>query len=455
MLRITTRLGVGIAGALAALACASTAHAATATWGCSADAVRATVAGLDPVNPITASRTPCADQNTGLPNTTNALGLAPTINAKTAYAITTARPTPGRPIQQTTGAAAGVEGLSIVAGGTTVIGVDAVKSQVVASCKNGQPVFEPTSDAVGVTLGGQKISLDGPLTTITDGVSGLLGAVIEIRVNEQVKDASGLTLRGLHVKVLQAAGTPLLDVVVAESKVTSASACDPNADGNTDPNGNGSGTTTLKGICATGSTFDVQRNACVIPATASGGQGTVVVGKPFEGPAGGRVISLALARKRYKSPCLSGSGPKYVIVGTKGANRITGTNDADRILGLGGNDALDGGRGSDCIDGMTGGDTLSGALGNDRLYGQSGKDHLNGGPGNDRLSAGAGNDTINTSFGSDVVTAGSGRDFINSATAGRPARINCGSGRGDTVRINKNERRRLKGCERVYVFADR
>jgi hypothetical protein len=453
MLRITPRrLTAGLAGTLAALAAAAPAHAATATWSCSADALTATVAGLSPVNPITASRTPCADQSTGLPNTTDALGLAPTINAKSAYAITTAKPNPARPIQQTVGSASGVEGLSIVSGGTTILGVDAVRTQIVASCKNDAPVFTPTADAVGVTVGGQKISLDKPLIQITDALSGALGKLIEIRVNEQVRDAAGLTIRGLHVKVLNVDNTPLLDVVVAESKVSSASACDPKADGNVDPNG-ASGSD-LKNICASGSSYDVQRNACIIPASASGGQGVVVIGPPYSGPSGGKVISLTLARKRYKSPCLQGDGPKYAIVGTNRRNRITGTNVADRILGLGGNDALDGGRGNDCLDGGTGGDTLSGALGNDRAYGFSGKDHLNGGPGNDYLSAGTGNDTINTSFGRDVVSAGTGRDFINSATAGSPARINCGGGQ-DIVRINRNERSRLKGCETVYVFADK
>lgn len=452
MLRTSLRVAAGVAGALVALGAAAPAHAATATWSCSANALVATVAGLDPVNPLTATRTPCADQNTGLPNTTDALGLAPTINAKSAYAITTAKPNPARPIQQTVGAAAGVEGLSIVSGGTTILGVDAIRTQVVASCKNDVPVFTPTADAVGVTLGGQKISLDKPLIQITDAVSGLLGRLIELRVNEQVRDANGLTFRGLHLKVLNVNNTPLLDVVIAESKVSSSSACDPKADGNADPNGTTG--SDLKKICATGSTYDVQRNACIIPASASGGQGVVVIGAPYSGPSGGSVISLTLARKRYKSPCLQGPGPKYVIVGTKNRNRITGTNVADRILGLAGNDALDGGRGGDCLDGGTGGDTLSGALGDDRAYGFSGNDHLNGGPGNDRLSAGAGNDTVNTSFGRDTVIAGSGRDYINSATAGSPAKINCGTG-PDTVRINRNERSRLKGCETVYVFADK
>lgn len=463
-------------GATMALGLATSANAATATWTCGADAVKATVAGLEPVNPLTVSKTPCADQFTGLPNLTNSVGLAPTINAQTAYAVTSARPSGGKPMLQAVNGAAGVEGLSIKSGDTVVLGVDAAKSEAGATCVNGQPKYTGSGDVVGLTIGGQKVSLDAPLITITNALSDALGPIVEIRLNEQVSDSSGFIQRAAHVKVLSALGAaPLLDVIVAESRVSAQSACDPNAEGNNgggtggsggsgggtgsggSGSGSGSGTSgsSTTQLCPSGSVLNATTGFCVIPASASGGMGTIVIGRPYTGPSGGTVVALNVARKKYKSPCLTAPGaPKYAIVGTNGANRITGTNTSDRILGLSGKDALDGGRGNDCLDGGTGGDTLSGALGDDRAYGFSGKDHLNGGPGNDRLSAGAGDDTINTSFGRDTVIAGSGRDYINSATAGSPATINCGTG-PDTVRINRNERSRLKGCETVYVFADK
>jgi Ca2+-binding RTX toxin-like protein len=204
--------------------------------------------------------------------------------------------------------------------------------------------------------------------------------------------------------------------------------------------------------CPTGSDFNLTTGNCVI--TASSGNPSIVVGKPFQGPSGGTVVPLGTARKRYKSPCLTGPGPQYVVVGTNKRDRITGTNKADRILGLGGNDALDGGRGNDCVEGGKGGDNISGALGSDRLYGLSGADHLNGGPGNDRLSAGSGNDTINAAYGRDLAIGGPGRDYINVATAGPPATVRCGAG-FDKVRINQKERKRISGCEVNYVFKDR
>ena len=49
------------------------------------------------------------------------------------------------------------------------------------------------------------------------------------------------------------------------------------------------------------------------------------------------------------------------------------------------------------------------------------------------------------------VNAGAGNDKINAATAGPPARIRAGKG-WDTVRINRNERRRVRSAERIYVI---
>ncbi len=448
----------------ASFAAASSAQAATATWTCGADAVVATVAGQSPLNPITASRTPCSDQAVGLPNTTNAVGLAPTINAKSAYALTTVKPAATKPILQTINGASGVEGLSLqTAGGTVVIGVGAAQSTATASCKDGKATLTGSSQVTGLTINGQTITLDGPLTSITDAISNSpLGGLVSVKLNEQVVQGETLVQRAAHVRVLAAAGTPLADVIVAQSTVSSASACDPNADGNTDPtggtngsgNGGGTGITNLSGVCPAGSTLDSSRVLCIIKASQSGGQGEIVIGRPFTGPSGGTVISLSKARKRFKSVCLTGTGPKFAIIGTNGANRITGRNTGDRILALGGNDSVDGGRGNDCIDGGSGRDNLAGGIGNDRVYGTTGGDALNGGPGTDYLSGGSGNDSLNAGFGPDIVNGGSGRDFINVATAGPAARVNCGSG-ADKVRMNRNEFRTTRGCETRYVLDDR
>jgi len=432
----------------------------TAVWSCRGSAVELQIANNSRVAPIVSDRTPCSDGIVGLPNVGEALGIAPLLTARTAFASTSAQAPTARPKDQTTAAAAGVEGLELkLFDGGLTIGVDAALSSVSARCDGVNPVFNGTSTVAKVRINGQEILLDGLLSSIVNPINNSpLGRVVMVRLNEQIKDASGLTQRAAHVIVLEgAAGSaPLVDLVIAESKVSSSSACDPNAtnNGGDDGSGSGSGGDGLPRVCPSGSVLDRGRGLCIITAEKSGGQGVIVIGVPFSGPSGGRVLSLINARKRFKSPCLSGPGPKFATVGTNGRDRITGTNRRDRILGLKGNDAIDGGRENDCIDGGTGGDNLAGGLGNDRIFGLSGKDALNGGPGTDRLSAGSGNDTVNAAFGQDTVFGGSGVDFINVATAGRPARVNCGSGR-DKVRINRNEQRRVRECETVIVFRER
>ena len=455
--RRATRAAVALAACAASLTVVTSAQAATATWTCGADAVTTSVVGTSTLNPITARRTPCSDQSVGLPNTTSAIGLAPTINARTAYAITSAKPPTARPIQQSVGGAAGIAGLSLqTAGGTVVIGVDAAQSAATGTCQNGKALLAGTSQVTGLTINGQKVSLDGLLTSLTDAISNSpLGGVVSVKLNEQIVSGETLVQRAAHIRVLSAVGaSPLADIIIAQSTVSSSSACDPNADGNKDPNAGSGGLANLIGVCPAGSTLDNSRVLCIITASRTGGQGEIVIGRPFTGPSGGTVISLSKARKRFKSICLQGAGPRFAIIGTNGANRITGRNTADRIISLGGNDSVDGGRGNDCIDGGTGRDNLAGGIGNDRVFGTSGGDALNGGPGTDRLSGGTGNDSINAAFGQDIISGGSGVDFINIATAGPPARVDCGSGR-DKVRLNRNEARRIRNCETVFMLADR
>lgn len=444
--------GIGAAGA-------SQANAATfATWSCRGSATEVQVAQNSRVAPIVSEKSPCSDGSTGVPNVGEAVGIATAVTAKTAFGITSAAPPTVFPKDQTVGASAGVEGLVLAAIPGLTIGADAVRSTASASCKDGNPVFTGSSNAVNLTINGQVISADALLDSVVNPISNSpLGALVKIKFNEQIKTPTGIIQRGAHIIVgenLGGNGTPLLDVVIAESKLGSSSACDPNATNN----GGGEGTTGAGGdalpqVCPTGSELDLKRGLCVIRAAASGGQGLIVVGVPYSGPSGGSVISLLKARKLYKSACLSGTGPAYVTIGTNKADRITGTNRMDRILAFGGNDAVDAGRNDDCIDGGKGNDNLAGGIGNDRVYGLSGKDALNGGPGKDRLSGGSGNDTINAAFGTDNIFGGTGVDFINVATAGKPARVDCGAGK-DKVRFNTNESRRLRSCEVKYRLRD-
>ncbi|MFP5365216.1 MAG: choice-of-anchor P family protein [Thermoleophilia bacterium] len=460
-------LVVLVAAAVALVVAPGVASAFTTVpvWQCRGSAAWTSVSGQNRVEPIVANgnintangvspdRAQCVNSETGAGNTATQLGIPPDfLGAVTGKASTAIVPELGRAIDQRPAAEGRVEDLTLLLGANgPTLGVGAANAVAAATCVAGStvPRFSGDSRVADITLGGQPIALDRLLDELTQVLNPVLGAIVEIKVDERIQTADSLTVRALHVKVLRAGEpAPLVDLVVGEAKVgANGPVCDP-AQQNT-----GSGDPTGR-ICPAGSLFDQPRNLCVIPAGTSGSSlGEIIVGRPFQGPSGGTVIPIDVARRRFgRSPCLSSSGrPLYAIVGTNRRDRITGTNMADRILGRGGNDQISGGRGNDCIEGGTGGDNMSGSLGNDRIYGSSGKDHLNGGPGRDRLSAGSGNDSINAAYGGGLVLGGSGRDFINVATAGPPATVRCGSG-SDVARINNNERRRTSGCERVAVF---
>jgi Ca2+-binding RTX toxin-like protein len=369
--------------------------------------------------------------------------------------VTTIVPELGRAIDQKVGAAAKVENLQVAlpAGSPPLLGVRAATSSATGSCSGSVPRLDGTSQVLELTVLGRPISLDGLVQALADALQPL-NEIVEVKVNERIPGPGSLTVRALHVKIFKGnVGTPLLDLVVAESKVGyNGPVCDKNKQ-----NDGGSGNGDNSRICPKGSVLDVDAQVCIIREKTSGSNlGDIIVGRPYQGPSGGTVVPIDIARKRYgRSPCLGFSGaPKFAIIGTNRADRITGTNVADRIIGLGGNDKLDGGRGNDCIEGRTGGDTMSGGLGNDREYGATGNDHLNGGPGTDYLTGGAGHDTLSASFGRDRVLGGSGVDFINIATAGPAASADCGPGR-DKIRLNRNETKKIRNCETVYIFKDK
>ncbi len=464
---MTRRLLVAIAAVAGVLTLVPSASALTKepVWKCRASPLYASVNGQNRVEPVVANgnintanggnpdHAQCANAETGAGNTATQLAIPQnTIGASTTQAKTEIAPEIGRAIDQKVTSTAKVENLQIAtpaSGAASLLGVKAVTSSATGTCVSGSktPKLDGTSQVADLSVLGAPVALDGLVGALTNALQPL-NALVDIKINEKIPTADGLTVNGLHIKVIKGnAGTPLIDVVAAQSKVAfNGAVCDPDAqDGGGNP----------KSPCPAGSVYDPAANVCIIKGSTSGSSlGDIIVGPPFSGPSGGTVVPLDIARKKYgRTPCLSGNGaPKFAIVGTNKADRITGTNIADRIIGLGGNDKLDGGRGNDCIEGRAGGDNMSGALGNDKLYGSTGNDHLNGGPGTDYMSAGNGNDTINAAFGRDRALGGAGRDFINVATAGPAASVDCGGGKGDVARINGNERKRVKGCERVAVF---
>jgi hypothetical protein len=449
----------------AGLAIAGPAYAGPADqlWNCRASAAYIAVPAQDRIEPVVANgssrtsvespdRATCADddaQPVGLPNQLSLNGPA---------ASTAVDPDGGLAVDQHVSArssvtdfAPGQQGLNLE--------VHGARAEATASCTASGPALTGSSVVPVVKFNGQALDIT-PLEQTLEQLP--TGELVKIKFNEQTVSGGVLTQRAVHLQVQDPAGRIVKDVVVAEARVAGGSqVCDraaqeeTAANGGAGGNGHGGSSADANHPCIKGAEYDAAHNQCVITRERDGnladGRETVtVVGKPYEGPSGGRVALPSEAPKAAQtSRCLKGKGVKFLVLGTKKADNITGSNRADVIFGLGGNDKIAGGRGNDCIVGGKGADRLSGSQGKDTLIGGSGGDNLNGGSEADTLLGGSGKDSINAAYGKDKVNAGKGNDAINVATAGPAAKVRCGKGK-DVVRFNTNERRKVKGCERKY-----
>ncbi len=268
------------------------------------------------------------------------------------------------------------------------------RAEATAICTANGPALSGSSVVPVVTIGGRTLDVT-QLEQIVERLP--TGALVRIKFNEQTRSGTTLVQRAVHLEVQDPAGRIVKDVVVAEAKVSGGSqVCDRAAQEDTanGGDGNGSGGNGDVGPCIRGAEYDAARNLCIITRErdgnlANGRELVTVVGKPFEGPSGGRVALPAEAPKSaQKSTCLKGKGVKFLVLGTKKADRITGSNRADVIFSFGGNDKISGGRGNDCIVGGKGADRLAARSGKDTLVGGKGGDNLNGGSEADKLMGG-------------------------------------------------------------------
>jgi Ca2+-binding RTX toxin-like protein len=120
---------------------------------------------------------------------------------------------------------------------------------------------------------------------------------------------------------------------------------------------------------------------------------------------------------------------------------------------------LSGGPGNDRLLGGPGRDFLSGDDGNDLLLGGRGRDNLAVGPGRDIAKGGKGPDEIvnRSSVGGiaddlspDRIFGGAGDDNIDVAQGLAGDRVDCGSGHGDGVAIDRGDQ--PSACEDVNTF---
>jgi Ca2+-binding RTX toxin-like protein len=456
------RLATGLLCALGAgLATAGSASASAADqmWNCRASAAYIAIPAQDRTEPVVANgsartatespdRARCADDDAKPVGPGNELDLTGPV------AKTSVNPDAGLAVDQSVSAKSSVVDFAPGQAGNNLV-VRGARAEATAVCTANGPALSGSSVVPAVTIGGRTLDV----TQLEQTVERLpTRAIVRIKFNEQTRSGTTLVQRAVHLEVQDPAGRIVKDVVVAEAKVSGGSqVCDRAAQEDTanGGDGNGSGGSGNSGPCIRGAEYDAGRNLCLITRErdgnlANGREVVTIVGKPFEGPSGGRVVLPSEAPKSaQKSTCLKGKGVKFLVLGSKTADRITGSNRADVIFTFGGNDIVSGGRGNDCIVGGKGSDRLAGAVGKDTLVGGSGADNLNGGSEGDKLYGGAGKDSINAAYGRDRVKGGKGNDAINVATAGPAARVNCGKGK-DVVRSNTNERRRIRGCERRY-----
>jgi len=488
------------------LAAPRDASAATpAAWQCRASALYASLAGQSAVEPILANglkgsapdatfdKPFCTSDEQGAGGTGAAIPLVDQlVTADAVTAKTSITPVTGATKDQTVTSEATTANIKLPTDGS-ILSIGAIQAKATAVCRNNAPEFTGSSTLTDIRLAGVPISLDDLVAALERALEPLAPIIDIDPPNQVVKTGNSIVVTPLRVKLLQAAGTPLADIVIGQVKIgASGDVCNPNSTPPVDPSDPDNQ------ICPPGSIGQGSKPVvCVIPGTDR--YGAIVIGVPnsTDTPRGGTVIPLVEARRLAglgqlpNSKCLYGPGKDYVVVGTAGKDKIYGTKGDDRILGLGGSDRLYGVDGNDCLDGNGGNDRISGGEGNDRQYGGSGKDRLyggggkdklygessrdvlDGGQGDDTLSGGSGNDSLFGGSGDDSISTGGGHDTVqtgssmtrngdrvvthksgyarvNIAVASPAARVTCRSSR-DSVRANLAELKNLRGCKRVFV----
>ncbi len=240
-------------------------------WQCRGSALYASVAGNNRVEPEVANGSPntgnggnpdraqCVNSEVGANNLATPLGLpANFLSAPTASATTSITPEIGPSITQKISATGHVENLQLQlpAGATVALGVAVANANVTGSCVNGAPKLVGTSQATGITLGGNTITLDDLVTGIGNLLHSLgLDPIVTVKVNEQIATPTSLTVRALHITIVNAADqSPLVDVIVAEAKgAFDKDVCNPADQFNIPPGimGNGGNTTVVNGTNGT------------------------------------------------------------------------------------------------------------------------------------------------------------------------------------------------------------
>jgi hypothetical protein len=220
-----------LAAVLASAVLGGTAQAAQSTWQCRASAVSTSLSGNPLIDPVSANASPCVSNATGAAGVPPGAGVpASALTTGTLSATTVANPEDEIPARQTVGAIGRVENLGLTlppGSGTLVLGVREAEGHATGTCIAGRPVLDGASEVEGVSLGGQLI----PVAQLAQQLSAALaplGQVVDLRLDEQIRQGTSLTVRALHLRILTAAGTPVVDLIAGEGRVAYTNAvCDP------------------------------------------------------------------------------------------------------------------------------------------------------------------------------------------------------------------------------------
>ncbi len=130
------------------------------------------------------------------------------MTAETLAATTTLAPPAAASAAQTAGATGRVERLKAQlppGGAGLVLGVRAASAEASAVCQGATPALSGTSEAAGLSLNGNEAPV-GDILTQANAALAPFGQVLSIALDEQVRTATSLVQRAVHVQVLPTGG---------------------------------------------------------------------------------------------------------------------------------------------------------------------------------------------------------------------------------------------------------
>jgi hypothetical protein len=446
--------------ALCALAFASSASAAitvtqpnapTSTpFGCRASLLRVELGTTPAVEPSVANptETPCANDSKGVgtlgvpAQETNA--QAPiTVGQAGAFTYSVFDPTfktaPGA------SAVASVSAVNIPTAAGTIHIAGPIQASVSESCVNDQLVQNAQSNLDVIAVNGKNMAITpGQPFNLT------LADNVFIKANQKIQTPTSLTEQVLEIRL--GGG---IDIVLGEARVSHAA-------GN--PCAGTKGLPPVLEICPKGTTLNAEHQFCFVKDCSGG---IIIVSRPFRGPSGGTIYANCAAKKKFHSPCLSGSGPRFILVATGVGARVEGTLYSDRILALGKFERIAGLGGNDCINGQALDQKIYDGNGKERVYafaharvaiGSGNSLVVGGSGGHDTITVANGNTRIYGHGGFNRIEAGLGRVRIFGGpgpnrvfTPSTRALVNCGTSGFNTAYLRDRAipYARAHGCTRI------